>query len=192
VSLTVVCALRIEAAALRGLDVRRTGMGRSRVLAAAARGRLKPTPGAAVVVAGFCAAVDPGLEPGDVVLASGLRSTEGELVCPESGRLEKPLRDRGLRVLQGTIHSAERLVGPDERRTLRDDAVAVDMESYWVAEATIGPASVVARVVVDTADRRLLDPRTLPAGISALRSLRRVGAALRALADSGRVEPLRY
>jgi hypothetical protein len=46
------------------------------------------------------------------------------------------------------------------------------MESFWLEEAAV------VRVVVDEAGRRLLHPRTLVAGVRALRALRRVGRAL--------------
>src|SRR5438105_14775249 len=62
--------------------------------------------------------------------------------------------------------------------------LAVDMESAWLAEAADGRPLAVVRVVVETANRRLLDPRTLVAGTRALASLRRVGGALAEWADA--------
>ena len=79
----------------------------------------------------------------------------------------------------GPVFSADRVLGPDERERLREDGVlAVDMESYWLAEAAGERPLVVLRVVVDEAGRRLLHPRTLPAGVRAFRALRRAGATL--------------
>jgi 4-hydroxy-3-methylbut-2-enyl diphosphate reductase len=176
VSLTVVCALRIEAAALHGLSVIRTGMGPERV----AKAVLPLAPDEAVVVAGFAGAVDRGLAPGDVLLATRLRSANGELPCPGSSVLEEPLARRGLRVVTGTLYSTDRILGPRERRSF-GDVNAVDMESYWVAERAGDRPTAVVRVIVDTANRRLLDPRTLPAGVRAFRALRRVARAISAV-----------
>jgi 4-hydroxy-3-methylbut-2-en-1-yl diphosphate reductase len=178
VTLRVVCALRIESAALRPLPVTRTGMGPERV----ARAGLTFGPDDEVVVAGFAGAVDPELAPGDVILATTVRSAGGERSCPVSGLLGEPIRRRGLRVVTGTLYSADRILAPQERRAL-DGVSAVDMESYWVAEAAGDRKIAVVRVIVDTANRRLLDLRTLPAGIRAFRALRRVAAALPALTD---------
>jgi nucleoside phosphorylase len=191
VSIRVVCALRVEAFALRGLPVTRTGMGREHVRAARASNRLLLAPGDEAVVAGFCGAADPGLAPGDVVVATRVRSADGELPCAPVEPLTERLRRHGLRVTAGPLYTADRILGPAERRDL-GDAVAVDMESYWVAEATPEATIAVVRVVVDTASRRLLDPRTLPAGLRAYRALRRVAAALREAAASGIAEQLRY
>jgi hypothetical protein len=52
------------------------------------------------------------------------------------------------------------------------------MESAWLAAGAGDRPLTVVRVVVDTADRRLADPRTWAAGVRALRNLRRAGAAL--------------
>jgi 4-hydroxy-3-methylbut-2-enyl diphosphate reductase len=56
--------------------------------------------------------------------------------------------------------------------------LAVDMESAWLAAAAAGRPLAVLRVVVETAGRRLVDPRTLVAGTHALVNLRRAGDAL--------------
>jgi 4-hydroxy-3-methylbut-2-en-1-yl diphosphate reductase len=171
VRLVVLAPLRIEALALRGLDVRRTGMG----------GRTADVSnGDAVAVAGFCGAADAVLRAGDVVLADELRSGAGTRPCTASRSLASALESRGLRVHTGPVFSAERIAGPEERERLREDGVlAVDMESYWLAEAAGDRPLIVLRVVVDEAGRRLLHPRTLPAGVRAFRALRRAGATLR-------------
>jgi 4-hydroxy-3-methylbut-2-en-1-yl diphosphate reductase len=169
-TLVVLAPLRIEALALRGLDVRRTGMG--------GRGAALSN-GDRVAVAGFCGAADPALRAGDVVLADEVRSSAGTRPCAASRSLVSGLESRGLRVHTGPVFSGEHILGPDERELLREDGVlAVDMESYWLAEAAGDRPVVVIRVVVDEAGRRLLHPRTLPAGVRAFRALQRAGAAL--------------
>ena len=164
-SLAVLAPLRLEAWAL---GARRTGMG---VRAADVRGY------DAVAIGGLCGAVHPSLRPGDVVVASELRDLEGLVVeCPYAASLVPLLRERGLRVAFGTIVSASRILGPAERARL--DALAVDMESVWLAHQAEPRPVAVIRAVVDRAGRRLLDPRTPFAGVRGLLSLRRAAPAL--------------
>jgi len=179
--LLVLCPLRVEALAIRSalpaVPVRRTGMGRDRILARAAEHKADPAD--AVAIAGFCGAVDPDLRPGDVVVATELRSAEGSTPCASAAALVDPLRRLGISAQLGPVFSSPRLLGPAERAELgRSGVVAVDMESYWLAEAAQGRPLAVLRVVVDRAGRRLLDPRTVVAGVRALSSLRRTAPAL--------------
>ena len=185
--LLVIAPLRIEAAALRkrpGWTILRSGMGPSRARIAAARGLAVESE--AVAVVGLCAGVAPELRAGDVVCATELRrETRAPIPVPGSALLAAALRRRGLRVHVGPILSVDHIAGPDERRALRDDGVlAVDMESAWLAEAADGRPLAVLRVVVDAADHRLRDPRTLVAGVRALRNLRRASDALAEWADA--------
>jgi len=174
VNLLVVAPLRIEALAVRaglpGIKVRRSGMGRREVSFGDAD---------AIGVAGLCGAVDPSLRAGDVVLATELRSEDGKTIpCPDSALLAEPLRRMGIRATTGTVYTASRILGREERLELRDAGIiAVDMESAWIAEAARERPVAVLRVVVDTADRRLLRPRTLASGIRGLWTLRRASAA---------------
>jgi 4-hydroxy-3-methylbut-2-en-1-yl diphosphate reductase len=181
-TLLVLAPLLLEAAALRSgrsdVVVRRTGMGpvRARAAAEIARGASADV----VAVAGLCGAISPTLRPGDVVLASELREPSGAArACPANDRLADSLRRLGLRVTTGTIFCSERILGPAERAALgASGAVAVDMESAWLAEAAGDRPFAVLRVVFDPNGRRLLDPRMVAAGVRALRSLRRSAPAL--------------
>ena len=113
------------------------------------------------------------------MLATELRSEDGMTIpCPDSTLLAEPLRRMGLRVTAGTLYTASKILGRDERLALRDKGVtAVDMESAWIAEAGLERPVAVLRVVVDTADRRLASPRTLAAGVRGLWTLRRASTA---------------
>jgi 4-hydroxy-3-methylbut-2-enyl diphosphate reductase len=170
----VFAPLTIEALAVRsglpGIKVRRAGMGRREIELGDAD---------AVGVAGLCGAVDPSLRAGDVVLATKLRSEDGTTIaCPDSALLAEPLRRMGVRTATGTVYTASKILGRDERLGLRDKGViAVDMESAWIAEAAHKRPVAILRVVVDTADRRLASPRTLAAGVRGLWTLRRASAA---------------
>ncbi len=178
----VLAPLAVEAlavrAGLRGAGrVVRVGMGGVRAESAARRADLHLAE--FVVVAGVCGAVDPGLRPGDVVVATSLLFPDGRSeTCPGGAALAVRLRQRGLRVVAGPVAGVERIAGPAERAALEGRAVAVDMESPWLARAGSGRPFAAARVVVDTRGRRLADPRTILAGLRALLVLRRVGAAL--------------
>jgi 4-hydroxy-3-methylbut-2-en-1-yl diphosphate reductase len=184
--LLVLAPLRLEALAVRsalpGVQVRRTGMGRRDVDFGDAD---------AVAVAGLCGAVDPALRSGDIVLGTELRSEDGRSVpCPDSALLAEPLRRLGLEARAGTLYSASRIVGRDERAALRERGIlAVDMESAWLAEAVRDRPLAVLRVVVDTSDRRLLSPRTVLAGSRGLWTLRRAAAALVEWAEACAFQP---
>ena len=173
--------LRIEAAMLPkrdGWTVLRSGMGPERARIAAARGLAVEAP--AVAIVGLCAAVLPELRAGDVVCATELRRDSAmPVAAPESALVAAALRRRGMRVHVGPLLSLDHVTTAAERRPFRDEGVlAVDMESAWLADGADGRPLAVIRVVVESAERDLRDPRTITAGIRALRSLRRTAGAL--------------
>jgi 4-hydroxy-3-methylbut-2-enyl diphosphate reductase len=168
--------MSVEALAVRAgapwAQVERIGMGPRR----AARSAAGADRGRAVLVAGFCGALDEGLEPGDVVLASELRDPAGDMVeTADPTILAGVLRRGGLRVHVGPIASSERIVRGERRRELsRTGALAVDMESAWLAPAVHDRPFLTLRVVLDTASRELHRPlQTLTGFTTAYRSLRR-------------------
>jgi 4-hydroxy-3-methylbut-2-enyl diphosphate reductase len=180
--LLVLVPLRVEASALRtgpGWHVLRSGMGPARAQIAAARG-LAVTDAVAVAVVGVCAAVSPGLRPGDVVCATEVRRAGAEPIETDRAELlASAVRSLGLRALVGPIVSTEKLSRRDERRRLDQEGVlAVDMESAWLAAAAAGRSLAVLRVVVEPAGRHLVDPRTVSTGLRALANLRRACPAL--------------
>ena len=155
----IVAPLRLEAWAVRG---RRVGMG----------ARELPPGEGPVVIAGLCGALDPSLRPGDLVVAAEVRG-DGEPVPCDTALAEA----LGARV--GPIVSIDRIAGREEKDALRKTgALAVDMESYRLALSAGDRPVAVVRAVVDRADRRLLDPRTISAGIEGLLALRRAAARL--------------
>jgi 4-hydroxy-3-methylbut-2-en-1-yl diphosphate reductase len=178
--LLVLAPLRIEQLALgetAGRSTLRTGMGPDRARIAAARALAHSAP--ALAVAGGCAGIDPALRAGDVLCATELVSEDGErLAVPGSSLLAAALRRRGLRVHVGPLASSGRVLNPAERRQLPPGVLAVDMESAWLAAGADGRPLAVVRVVADSAERHLADPRMIVAGSKALRSLRRASGAL--------------
>ncbi len=188
--ITVLAPLSVEARAVRSgapwADVHRIGMGPRR--AARSAGFADGAGSRAVLIAGFCGALDPDLEPGDVVLASELRGPTGTTICDDPSILAGVLRRGGLRVRVAPIASSQRLVVGERRRMLqRTGAAAVDMESAWLAPGARGRPLVTMRVVLDTHRRELHRPlRTVAGAAIAYRTLRRAsalaGAWARALA----------
>jgi 4-hydroxy-3-methylbut-2-enyl diphosphate reductase len=185
--LLVLAPLRLEARAIApGLGHRagllRTGMGPRRSRAAAPA--VARADAAALAVAGFCGALDPALRPGDLVVATEVRGAGAVVACPTASLLAGALRRRGLRVHEGPIVSTPRLVRGAARAELHaTGAIAVDMESAWLAEAAGDRPVAVVRAVVDTPTGELHNPAALVGG--AARAYRALRAAAEALADWG-------
>lgn len=183
--LLIACALGIERFALRRGDrgpvtVLRTGMGpqaAERAVARALRG--EPVPGGTPVIAtGFCAGLDGGMHPGDLVLATETRDAAGRTPCVETERLAEALAPLG-RLHVGPLAGSGHVVRGAERARLRaTGALAVDMESAVTLRTAVraAPGRPVAavRVVVDAPEHELIRLGTLKGGISAFRVLRAV------------------
>lgn len=84
------------------------------------------------------------------------------------------------RIRVGPVVSVDHLVsGPERGLLAAEGALAVDMESAWLAPAAAGRPFAVLRVVLDTPDRELYRPlATLAGGLAAWRVLRRATPAL--------------
>ncbi|MEV4558515.1 1-hydroxy-2-methyl-2-butenyl 4-diphosphate reductase [Kitasatospora sp. NPDC049285] len=193
--LLVLCALGPEAWALRGGDwsgaagghpvLARTGMGRRRARTRAA-GLLATGGYGALVVAGFGAALGPGIRPGEVIVADRVTDPEGgDHPLDSAPALATALEEAGLRAHLGAHHTADHVVrGPERGLLYAAGALAVDMEAAAVlaARAALAPQlpAAVLRIVVDTPERELIRPGTLPAGVRAWRTLRAAVPALTA------------
>ena len=184
-SLAVLTPMGIEARAVRGgapwARVEKFGIGRARAEQAAS---LVSGHDGAVVIAGFAGALDERLQPGDIVLASELRGPDGTVACGDPAILAGVLRRAGLRVYVGPIVSSPRRVHGARRRELAaTGALAVDMESAWLAEAHGRPV-VSLRAVSDSQDQEIYRPIRVASGVrAAFRSLRQAAALLGEWAD---------
>jgi len=181
VGLAVLAPLSVEALALRwGLRearVIRTGAGPARSQTSALR--LTGSSDSALAVAGVCGGVDPELKPGDVIVASELQGGKGTHKLKNPEALVDALRALGTVAKLGPIRSEDHIVRKAEREHLREGgAIAVDMESRWLAEAAGERPFTVLRVVIDTPHRELLRPGAIPDSLRALATLRRIAPAL--------------
>jgi len=183
--LLVAAPLRVEAWALRpGLDgcgVVRTGVGPARSRRAARR--LVEAPAKCVAVAGLCGALTPDLAPGDVVVASGLLGGDEPSPTLDAGPLRDALARVGIAARVGPLLSVDHVVHGAERSRLADSgALAVDMESAWLAAGARKRPLVVLRVVLDAPGHEIARPGVLRAFGIALLRLRRAAPALAAWA----------
>jgi 4-hydroxy-3-methylbut-2-en-1-yl diphosphate reductase len=179
--------MRVEAAlissAARGARVRKTGMGPARSKAATAA--LAREPADALLVLGFCGGLDEGSVPGEVIVAEELyaASDEGHLEepvgCASAGELLTLLAGRGMKVRPGRIACVSRLALGERRRELHaQGAIAVDMESVWLAAGAGARPFGVVRVVLDSPSHELLRPQAAAGAVRAARALREVARSL--------------
>ncbi len=133
--------------------------------------RVEPRPGPVAVV-GMGGAVVDGIEPGDVVVATGVLAHDvAPIGLPGAEKVAKSLGAAGFTVHTGPVASVSELAVGVRRQELADQgAVAVDMESAWLLEHHRGPAAVV-RVVTDSPSREL---RSLVAPVRVFRALRTI------------------
>ena len=189
----VAAPLRLEAALIRsgarGSEVRATGMGPKRARVAAQE--LAQAPGDGLLVLGFCGGLDPSSRPGEVIVAQEVwaaadeegaaapENLQGERVpCSGTAALLASLAGRGMRVRTGAIACVSRLALGERRRQLHAaGAIAVDMESAWLAPGARGRPFAVVRVVLDSPTHELLRPRALVSALRASAILRRAAAA---------------
>jgi 4-hydroxy-3-methylbut-2-en-1-yl diphosphate reductase len=190
--LLVAAPLSVEALAIRSVRpsfrVRTTGMGPHR--ARAAVGGLSADPALALAVLGFGGGLASGSKLCDVVVAHEVveldehgRPRAERIACHGSVALAQLLSQSGLSAQVGMVASVREIVtGGARERMLASGAVAVDMESAWVAQAARGRPFAVVRVLSDTPERELR--RRLPVGppLPTMADAVRVTVALRRVA----------
>ncbi len=179
--------LRLEAllvaSGARGRVIRRTGMGPDRARAASRELSLRSA--GALLVVGFCGGLDEGSVPGEVIVAEQVYAASDEghdetpVSCSLRDELVMRLTGRGLKVRSGDIVCVSRLALGERRAQLHaGGAIAVDMESVWLAGAAEQRPFGVVRVVLDSPSHELMRPGAVFGALRAARALRRVSAAL--------------
>jgi nucleoside phosphorylase len=113
-----------------------------------------------VVTCGFSGALDAGLAPGDLVLATRVRDETGDVIsAPEPQRRAAAAALREMRVVEGELGCVTTLAcTPNEKRALaRHGSVAVDMESHPAARAAteLGIPWLGIRAIVDSLEASL-------------------------------------
>ncbi|MHB8242328.1 MAG: phosphorylase family protein [Solirubrobacteraceae bacterium] len=186
-SLLVAAPLRVEAAlissAAGGAVVRKTGMGPDRAKAAA--GELAGHAGRAMLVLGFCGGLDAASVPGEVIVAEEVYAAADEgheeqrTSCDLAHELVTRLTGRGMKVRVGKVVCVSRLALGERRAELHaGGAIAVDMESVWLAPGAGERPFGVVRVVLDSPEHELLRPQAALGAMRAAWALRRVAGAL--------------
>jgi 4-hydroxy-3-methylbut-2-enyl diphosphate reductase len=185
--LLVAAPLRIEAvlisSAARSAVVRKTGMGPDRAKAAA--GELAGDAGGAMLVLGFCGGLDASSVPGEVIVAEDVYAagdeghTEERVRCDLTQELLQRLTGLGMKVRTGHVVCVSKLALGERRAELHaGGAIAVDMESVWLAAGTGERPFGVVRVVLDSPEHELMRLGAVAGALRAALSLRRVAAAL--------------
>jgi 4-hydroxy-3-methylbut-2-en-1-yl diphosphate reductase len=185
--LLVAAPMRVEAAliasAARGALVRKTGMGPQRARLAA--DTLGVEAARAMLVLGFCGGLDETSVPGEVIVAEEVYAAADEnhpeepIVCDLATALLGRLTGLGMKVRTGRVVCVSKLALGDRRAQLHaDGAIAVDMESVWLAAGARGRPFGVVRVVLDSPSHELMRPQAVGGALRAALALRKVAAAL--------------
>jgi 4-hydroxy-3-methylbut-2-enyl diphosphate reductase len=187
--LLVAAPMRIEAALIssgaRRAEVRKTGMGPKRSKAAAGELTGAAAGASAMLVLGFCGGLDATSVPGEVIVAEAVYAAQDEghaeerVRCDLHPQLVQQLTGRGLKVRSGDVVCVSRLALGERRAELyAGGAIAVDMESVWLAAGAAERPFGVVRVVLDSPEHELLRVRAAAGALRAALALRRVAGAL--------------
>ena len=153
--LEVLAPLRIESIAYGGVDTV-IGSGRARARRSGAKLAARLDAQTAVALVGVAGALAPELQPGDLIIASELRSTESTTSrrLPGAALLGAELKRSRVAVHTGPLVTSPTYVPANERATLAaSGALAVDMESSWVMDYLPNNPLAVVRSISDTATR---------------------------------------
>ncbi len=185
--LLVAAPLRVDAAliasAARGALVQKTGMGPARAREAAAG--LGARAAERMLVLGFCGGLDEASAPGEVIVAEEVYAAPDEnhpeprVRCELAAELVGQLTGLGMKVRVGNVVCVSKIAVGERRAELRaTGAIAVDMESVWLAAGAADRPFGVVRVVLDIPSHELLRPQAVGGALRAAIALRKVAGAL--------------
>ena len=125
---------------------------------------------AKVVIVGFCGGLQDDAVPGEVIVASELRSEDGALQMKGADKYVEHLNFHGLKARAAAVHCSKNLVYGKEREELgKTGAAVVEMESWWLIEGSADSSFRPDAVV-----RVVLDSHSLIGGVFKLRQASRV------------------
>lgn len=153
--LNVLTPMRIESMAYGGADMI-IGAGKDRARRSGAKLAAHLDEVTAVALVGVAGALAPELVPGDLIVASELRSTESSTSrkLPASPLLAAEFRRSGLSCHTGPLVTSSTYVPTYGRAELAaSGAIAVDMESSWIMDYLPNNPLAVIRSISDTATR---------------------------------------
>jgi 4-hydroxy-3-methylbut-2-en-1-yl diphosphate reductase len=146
--LTLVTALGVERRATGAHHA--SGMGRAKAQDLGARLATQLPVDSPVAIAGIAGALVPGIRAGDVLVATEVHAAGEVINLPAAELIATELRRTGLHVHTGPLASSTSYVRPRNRSALRTTgAVAVDMESAWLARALGERPLAVVRTIAD-------------------------------------------
>ena len=190
----VITGMASEARLMRGLGVEAIATGGDPRATRAAIADLIGRGADRLVSFGIAGALDPGLQPGDLVLGAAVHMPEGERLPVDQKWLVQLATHLPTARIADIAGSSAIVATAERKATLHRDtgAVAVDQESHWVAEAVHADrvAFVVIRAIADRAGDSLppavlagLDaqgrPRPLAVLAALLRNPGQIGALIR-------------
>ena len=141
---------------------------------------------------GFCGGLDAESVPGEVIIPEEVYAARDEdheealVRCDLAAQLVTRLAGRGLKLRSGPIVCVSKIAVGERRAQLLDaGAIAVDMESVWLAAAAEGRSFGVVRVVLDSPSHELFRVGAVAGAVRAARALRAVAGALHEWAPAG-------
>ncbi|MGH3731835.1 MAG: 4-hydroxy-3-methylbut-2-enyl diphosphate reductase [Acidimicrobiales bacterium] len=132
------------------------GAGRDRARKSGAKLAARLNEQTAVALVGVAGGLAPELTPGDVIIASELRSTESSTSrnLPGSSLLSGEFRRARFSVYHGPLVTSPKYISAEDRAELAaSGALAVDMESSWVMDYLPNNPLAVVRAISDTSSR---------------------------------------
>ena len=138
-----------------------------------------------MLVLGFCGGLDESSVPGEVIVAEQVYAAADEnhaeqpILCDLATPLLGRLTGLGMKVRTGRVVCVSKLALGERRAQLHaEGAIAVDMESVWLAAGARGRPFGVVRVVLDSPSHELMRPQAVGGALRAAIALRKVAGAL--------------
>jgi 4-hydroxy-3-methylbut-2-en-1-yl diphosphate reductase len=127
---------------------------------------------------GVATALAEELRPGDLFIASELRTSTTHIMSPCGALLHRAVRRLGLRAYLGPLLLAERGLPSPKHCATASGALATDVESAYLARLPHIGTAVDLRVITSAAAAQPRSPSTMWSSLAALRALRAAAPAM--------------